>query len=248
MSEALDHVRQVCAEFDAANPHWREIAETDKACRRERQERELAEEREQKATRKAREAAEMQQVASTNWYTAVDERVHEHLKNWLWNAIDERIRWWFDFYFSGTNEDNNQRGLYADAIGRAMGMIRKQVCEELRRADEEMQRALEAKLAVLEERLASNDRILIETTGGPQGQVRLREELKRALNELADAFGVQIAALEERLRAVPGKLPVAKTYCPDTVHYAGHVVVHQGATYQALRDTARAPPHVDDWI
>ena len=41
---------------------------------------------------------------------------------------------------------------------------------------------------------------------------------------------------------------MAKTYCPDTVHYAGHVVVHQGATYQARVDTARTPPHVDDWI
>jgi syndecan 1/collagen type XXI alpha/collagen type V/XI/XXIV/XXVII alpha len=46
----------------------------------------------------------------------------------------------------------------------------------------------------------------------------------------------------------PGKLPIVKVYEPDTVHYAGDVVVHQGATYQALCDTARAPPHADDWI
>jgi hypothetical protein len=32
------------------------------------------------------------------------------------------------------------------------------------------------------------------------------------------------------------------------VHYGGEVVVHRGATYQALCDTARAPPHVDDWV
>src|SRR5262245_51660936 len=45
-----------------------------------------------------------------------------------------------------------------------------------------------------------------------------------------------------------GKLPIAKTYMPETVHYEGDVVVHLGATWQALRDTARAPPHATDWI
>jgi hypothetical protein len=46
----------------------------------------------------------------------------------------------------------------------------------------------------------------------------------------------------------PGKLPITKTYQLDTVHYAGDVVVQDGSTYQALRDTGRAPPHSDDWI
>jgi hypothetical protein len=45
-----------------------------------------------------------------------------------------------------------------------------------------------------------------------------------------------------------GKLPIVKAYMPETVHYEGDVVVHLGATWQALRDTARAPPHIDDWI
>jgi hypothetical protein len=45
-----------------------------------------------------------------------------------------------------------------------------------------------------------------------------------------------------------GKLPIVKAYQPDTVHYESDVVAHGGATYQALRDTGRAPPHVDDWI
>src|SRR5262249_40064510 len=45
-----------------------------------------------------------------------------------------------------------------------------------------------------------------------------------------------------------GKLPIVKAYQLEAVHYAGEVVVHEGATYQALRDTGRAPPHSDDWI
>jgi hypothetical protein len=88
---------------------------------------------------------------------------------------------------------------------------------------------------------------LIETTGGPQGQARLREELKRALNELTDAFGGQLAALEQRVRATPGKLPVAKLWQPDTVTYEAQVVSYDGSSYQALRDTAQAPGGAD-WV
>ena len=45
----------------------------------------------------------------------------------------------------------------------------------------------------------------------------------------------------------PGQLPVVKAYQPEAVHYEGNVVVHLDATWQALRDTGRAPPH-GDWI
>src|SRR5262249_34030516 len=45
-----------------------------------------------------------------------------------------------------------------------------------------------------------------------------------------------------------GKLPVVKAYQAEAVHYQGDVVVYLGATWQAQRDTGRAPPHADDWI
>jgi hypothetical protein len=44
----------------------------------------------------------------------------------------------------------------------------------------------------------------------------------------------------------PGKLPVAKAWT-DGVCYEGDVVTHNGATWQAQRDTGREPPH-EDWI
>ena len=44
-----------------------------------------------------------------------------------------------------------------------------------------------------------------------------------------------------------GQLPIVKAYQPDAVHYEGEVAVHLGATWQALRDTGRAPPR-EDWI
>lgn len=43
----------------------------------------------------------------------------------------------------------------------------------------------------------------------------------------------------------PGKLPVVKEWA-EGVHYQSDVVARDGNTYQALRDTAREPPH-DDW-
>jgi hypothetical protein len=44
----------------------------------------------------------------------------------------------------------------------------------------------------------------------------------------------------------PGKLPIVRAWA-DRVHYEGCVVTHAGATWQALKDTGREPPH-DDWI
>lgn len=42
-----------------------------------------------------------------------------------------------------------------------------------------------------------------------------------------------------------GRLPVVRTWS-EGVHYEGAVVAHAGATWQAVRDTGREPPH-DDW-
>jgi hypothetical protein len=42
-----------------------------------------------------------------------------------------------------------------------------------------------------------------------------------------------------------GKLPIAREWT-NRVHYAGDVVRYNGATYQALADTGREPPH-SDW-
>jgi hypothetical protein len=43
-----------------------------------------------------------------------------------------------------------------------------------------------------------------------------------------------------------GQLPMVKAWT-DEIHYAGEVVTHQGSSWQALRDTGKAPPH-RDWI
>jgi hypothetical protein len=45
----------------------------------------------------------------------------------------------------------------------------------------------------------------------------------------------------------PGKIEHVHKYVEGSVHYRADVVSHRGATFQALCDTAREPPH-DDWI
>ena len=45
----------------------------------------------------------------------------------------------------------------------------------------------------------------------------------------------------------PGSIREAKPFVDKSVHYAGDVVTHAGATYQARVDTARDPTH-EDWI
>jgi hypothetical protein len=60
-------------------------------------------------------------------------------------------------------------------------------------------------------------------------------------------FDAKLAALEERLKSVPGRLPVAKTRQPESVTYQAEMVAHNGALYQARKDTAQAP-NGSDWV
>src|SRR5215468_10695830 len=78
---------------DIRRTSWREDLEERQNYEDERRKRELAKEQEQQQARQAREA----EAASTDWYAAVDGRIHEHLKSWLWTAIDQRVtQWWND--------------------------------------------------------------------------------------------------------------------------------------------------------
>jgi hypothetical protein len=223
MSEIMEHIRGLIAESDHL---------VSGECPVEKRRRELDAERERKV-REAHEAEEKRQVASTNWYAAVDGRIHEHLANWLWAAIDERMQQWW----------KREWDVLKDAIGGAMGTIRQQVRDEFKRAIEEQQRSFEVKLAEQKERLLA----LNNAADGARERAHLREEVKRALEETADAFGTEIAALERRLKAVPGKLPVAKTWHAESVIYQAEFVCHDGSLWQARKDTAQAPGG-PDWI
>lgn len=63
------------------------------------------------------------------------------------------------------------------------------------------------------------------------------------------ALALSTRAIEEvrAVRSLPpsAKFPAAGAW-DDRVHYEGSVVAHNGATWQATKDTAREPPH-EDW-
>lgn len=62
---------------------------------------------------------------------------------------------------------------------------------------------------------------------------------------LAEMVGKAVASLPPAQPGPPGKLPVVKAW-EDRVYYEGDCCSFEGATYQAQRDTGRAPTH-DDW-
>jgi hypothetical protein len=150
-----------------------------------------------------------------------------------------------------------------DDLGEVIATERADRRKEVKAAVDEAQRAFETKLAALEQ--AANDRWAgidqriiqhIERTREPvlqrTGEVleqcdELSEEFKRAIEEKERASEAKLAPLEERLKAVPGKLPVAKIWHPETVTYQAEFVSHNGQLWQACRDTAQAPGG-SDWI
>src|SRR5262249_43972414 len=79
------------------------------------------------------------------------------------------------------------------------------------------------------------------------GRDVLLAEVKDVVEGAQRLIETKLMALEERLRAVPGKLPVARTWCPESVSYQAEFVCHEGALWQACKDTAQVPGG-SDWI
>ena len=74
-------------------------------------------------------------------------------------------------------------------------------------------------------------------------QVEIRKEFKTAIDTLRN----ELNATATKLHARCARLPIVKEFQPESVFYTGDVVVCDGATYQAKRDTGRAVTS-DDWI
>jgi hypothetical protein len=84
-----------------------------------------------------------------------------------------------------------------------------------------------------------------------------RAEAAAAVAELRASVGEARVSMERMIEDRLGGLrklvdekngPRIRPYEEGRVHYEGELVTHQGSTYQALRDTGRAPPDQDHWI
>jgi hypothetical protein len=213
---------------------WREALEERQNYEDERRKRELAKEYEQQQARKAREA----ETVSANWYAAVDTRIRTHFKDWAWAAIDERIQQWLEGKFEPLK----------DGIAGFVATVRRQLRSEFKLAVEETVDAFGAEIAALEQRLTSNAALVSWIDGRIKATLAHEHDgLSRAIDEMQRSFEAKLAALEQSLRAVPGKLPVAKVWCPESVSYQAEFVCHEGALWQARKDTAQVPGG-SDWI
>src|SRR5262249_9199583 len=91
---------------------------------------------------------------------------------------------------------------------------------------------------------------------------KLHRALGQLLAEERDKFSVKASALDLKLAKLsgavdilrgaqpppPAKFPNVKAWSENaSIHYEGEIVTFAGSTYQAQRDTARAPPS-QDWI
>jgi hypothetical protein len=71
----------------------------------------------------------------------------------------------------------------------------------------------------------------------------LRKEFRTAIDGLRSELNAAKNQLQERL----ARLPLVKTWTPGAVAYCGDVIVFNGNTWQARKDTGQKPGD-DDWI
>jgi hypothetical protein len=202
--------------------------------------------RDEEIVRLQKQLANLQQKLEQQ--TAIDQRVHE-ISARLEEKQEQRDR------------GKNGIGDFIQTMGMMIAQVRQSVRAEFKATVEEAKRAIEAKLAALEQRLnavpqaeqlVNNQRwavidqrirYLEHEMDGRLGPSAL-QETQSAIESKLEA---KLEALEQRLKAVPGKLPVAKTWRPETVVYQAEFVAHDGALWQAKCDTAQAPGGAD-WI
>ena len=139
-----------------------------------------------------------------------------------------------------------QREVMTEAFGEALGLT----CQELR----DRISALELKLAELTGAID----ILRGTTTPPERDTRALGELlsteRREFERRTRGFELKLAELTgavDILRGAqpppPAQFPSVKAFSADTIYHEGDIVAFAGGTWQAQRDTGKAPG-TKDWV
>jgi hypothetical protein len=157
------------------------------------------------------------------------------------------------------------RSGYSEAVGEALGETVAETENDMKRLIEQRvteatttaaERLLQVQLALrteFEQRYAAQaeaiDLRLAKEINAAVGNIE--KPIKELETKLADRViqGKQGPKGDVGQQGPPGKLPIAKSYAPGAVHYQADVVMWEGATWQALRDTAREPSTEGrDWV
>jgi hypothetical protein len=172
-----------------------------------------------------RAAAVQTPIDAAAWWQQHDQRVYQCIKLWV-------EQWW-----------EPQKRVLIDAVGQVFGEHRASVRETITNLKERVIR-LET-TSNFEERFT---RLAHEVKRGseiPQGE--LLEKIEALQRQLDDLKRVAAQPGPQGPPGKDGKLPIVKVFQKDTVYYTGDVVICDGSTYQALRDTGQNVNQAD-WV
>jgi hypothetical protein len=142
------------------------------------------------------------------------------------------------------------------AVARTGAETRTELSVEFARLLEAQRRESAVEFQALKERLgdvASRprcDQSQIERAAATAAETvvtQLRVGLDDVAEAQARAFDTRLVDLEARVKGAVGKLPVARAWTEGLITYEAEVVTHNGATFQAARDTAKTPGVGEDW-
>jgi len=170
------------------------------------------------------------------WRAAVDQRIAQSVdfaRKLTIDAINEAIATERDDRHDEVTKEAGELRTALKAMGEEITAERGARPDEVAKAISELRNQLEAmEKALAAERRAERDEI-----------ARLREENAKLRAETE----AKLVAHEERMAAICGTLPIARAWRPETLTYQGVFVVHDGACWQAVTDTAQAPGG-SDWV
>jgi len=142
------------------------------------------------------------------------------------------------------------------AVARTRVEMRAELGVEFARSLEAQRRESAIEFQTLKERLGdiagrpNFDQSQIERAAATVAESAVAQ-LRVGLDDVAEAqartLDTRLVDLEARVKGAADKLPVAQAWTEGSIIYEAEVVTHNGATFQAVRNTAKTPGVGEDW-
>jgi hypothetical protein len=217
----------------------------------ERVQRERLEARQQEADaqraaeeQRAQSAAVASDVEMKNFVASIGELIDSKIADAFATQLDDHLVEWLQTggQVEDDGGDDGPGNIIWAVVGKSIGLERRRTREQIKTAIEELKREIAAKLIEARERTVemvatrpayNQDRadFVIE-----RAAAKLRDEFDDKVAPLERGFEARLADLEGRLR-VPGEIPIAKVWAPDSAALAGELYTHAGSSWQARQNT-----------